>query len=228
MIVKTKGIVINYIKYQETSIIVRAFTEKFGMQSYIVNGVRSARSKKSIGFFQPFTLLDLVAYSNPNRDIQRLSEWKSFNPTFDIQQNISKSTIVLFLSEILGKVLQHEPGENQDLFDFLTESVIGLDQLKTNVHHFHLHFLLKIIPHLGFGISDGNELIQSMELENIHNDRPVIELITKLLNATSLDEIASHSETRLAVLETVLSYFNHHDIHVGDVKSLKVLHQVFG
>ncbi|WP_258102717.1 DNA repair protein RecO [Marinoscillum sp. MHG1-6] len=228
MIVKTRGIVINYIKYQESSIIVRAFTEDSGMNSYIVNGVRSSRSKKSIGFFQPFSLLDLIAYVNPNRDIQRLSEWKTFQPTFQIHQNISKSTITLFLSEVLGKILVHEPDENKGLFEFLCNAIATLEALDSNVHHFHLHFLLNMIPHLGFGISDGDELVNSMELENVHNDRAAIELITQMLNSDLSIPIASNATTRLAALETVLSYFNHHNLQVGEIKSLKVLHQVFG
>jgi DNA repair protein RecO (recombination protein O) len=42
---KTKGIVLRNIKYGETSLVVNIFTELFGIQTYLVNGVRS--SKKS-------------------------------------------------------------------------------------------------------------------------------------------------------------------------------------
>jgi len=41
MIFKTRGIVFRFTKFKETSIIVTIFTEVFGLQSYIVNGVRS-------------------------------------------------------------------------------------------------------------------------------------------------------------------------------------------
>lgn len=227
MIQKTKGVVINYLKYQDTSIIVRAFTEEFGMGSYIVNSIRSAKSKKSIGYFQPFSLLEMVAYVKPNRDIQRLSEWKTFHPTFSIHQNIHKETMVLFLSEVLGKILVNEPHENQELFDFLVQSIVILDELEHQIENFHLHFLLKIMPHLGFGISDGQELLASMELENIHNDPKAIDLISQLLQGSLAEEILSSGSARFNALETILAYYNHHDLHIGEIKSLKVLHQVF-
>ncbi|MEP0366614.1 MAG: DNA repair protein RecO [Cyclobacteriaceae bacterium] len=227
MLVKTKGIIINYIKYQDTSIIARAFTEEMGYTSFIVNSVRSARSKKSIGSFQPFSLLDMVAYVKENRDIHRLSEWKSFHPTHELHHNVYKGTIVLFLSEILGKVLGNQSDENRSIFDFLTQSIIAFDQLQHEIENFHLHFLLKIIPHLGFGITNGDELLRSMELENIHNEPKVISLISKLLQSSILDTIPASGELRFKVLETILSYYNHHDIHIGEIKSLKVLRQVF-
>jgi DNA repair protein RecO (recombination protein O) len=227
MIVKTRGIVINYIKYRETSIIVKIFSEDYGMSAYIVNSIRSQRSKKSIGFFQPFSLLDMVAYVKSNSNIQRLSEWKSFHPTFSIQQNIYKETIVLFLSEILSKVLVNESDEHQELFEFLTNSIIALDQLDHEIENFHLHFLLKMMPSLGFGISDGQELLLSMELENIHNEPEVIDLISRLLNASIWDPVKTTGEVRFKALETILAYYDHHDIHIGEIKSLKVLHKVF-
>jgi len=74
MLYKTKGIVINFIKYKESSIIVHILTNKFGMQSYIVNGVRSFKGTQKIALYQPLTILDLVVYKNEKRDLQRISE----------------------------------------------------------------------------------------------------------------------------------------------------------
>ena len=42
---KTRGLVLSYIKYKETSIICKIFTESFGIQSYIINGIRNSKSK---------------------------------------------------------------------------------------------------------------------------------------------------------------------------------------
>ena len=39
---KTKGIVLRTVKYGETSVIVTILTELFGLQSYLINGVRSS------------------------------------------------------------------------------------------------------------------------------------------------------------------------------------------
>ncbi|MBS1655487.1 MAG: recombination protein O N-terminal domain-containing protein, partial [Bacteroidetes bacterium] len=61
---KTKGIVLRTVKYGETSVIVTIYTELFGIQSYLVNGVRVS-SKKGSGkanLFQPSAILDMVVY----------------------------------------------------------------------------------------------------------------------------------------------------------------------
>ena len=62
MITKTKGIVLNYIKYGDTSIICKIYTKSFGVQSYIINGIRNSKSK-NIGLYQPLNILDLVVYN---------------------------------------------------------------------------------------------------------------------------------------------------------------------
>ena len=78
MIAKTKGIVLSYMKYGDNSIIARIFTEEYGYGSYIVNSIRSQKSKKSIGYFQPFSILELVLYVKETRDLQRISESVSY------------------------------------------------------------------------------------------------------------------------------------------------------
>ena len=45
---KTKGIVLRTVHYGETSVITSVYTELFGLQSYIVKGVRQATEKIAI------------------------------------------------------------------------------------------------------------------------------------------------------------------------------------
>ena len=78
MIHPTKGIVLRTVKYGETSVIVLVFTEKFGVQSYLVNGVRIS-SKKGSGkanLFQPSAILDMVVYHNELKQLNRVREFK--------------------------------------------------------------------------------------------------------------------------------------------------------
>ena len=75
MITKTRGIVLNYIKYGDTSIICKIYTEQFGLQSYIINGIRKSKSK-NIGLYQPLNILDLVVYHKKTSGLQRIKESK--------------------------------------------------------------------------------------------------------------------------------------------------------
>ncbi|XOV92321.1 MAG: DNA repair protein RecO [Bacteroidota bacterium] len=225
MIQKTRGIVIHYIKYQETSIIVKIFTEEFGMVSFLVNGIRSSKSKRSIGYFQPFSLLDLVTYIKNGREIQRLSEYKYLHATPSISHDIRKATIALFLSEVLGKALQQEHGAQHELFQYLFDMTTVLDASSSGIENFHLQFLIRLTYHLGIGIADGESLLESMEVES--SDESTLNFISRLVNSELNDKVPSSGNERMKALELIIQYFNHHGTSLGEIKSMKVLHQVF-
>ena len=118
MLVTTRGIIFRFTKYRETSIIVNIYTEELGLNSFIVNGVRSAKGKHKIGYFEPLNLVELTAYHKPNRNIDRISEIKSAYPIHNIRQDIYKSSISMFIAEVLNKCIL-EQDKNQPLFTFL-------------------------------------------------------------------------------------------------------------
>ena len=123
MLVKTRGIVLSYIKYRESSIIAKVYTEQLGVQSYIINGVRKKGSGSRIALFQPFTLLDMVVYTSQKGGLTRISEYKSAYPFGSIPFDIRKSSILLFLAEIVSKTIKEEE-ENPQLFNFLYQAII--------------------------------------------------------------------------------------------------------
>src|ERR1043165_1144267 len=109
MIQKTKSIVLRSVKYGETSLVVTMFTELFGLQSYMVNGIRMA-SKKSGGgkamFFQPAAILDLVAYHNEFNNLQRIREYKWDYLYQNVLSDVRKNSVALFMVELLSKCLK--------------------------------------------------------------------------------------------------------------------------
>ncbi|WP_370088701.1 DNA repair protein RecO [Ekhidna sp.] len=223
MIVKSKGIVLSYMKYGDTSIIARIFTEDQGYGSYIVNSIRSQKSKKSIGYFQPFTMLDLVLYVKETRDLQRISEFKSHHPLHHIHQDLIKSTITLFLTEVFSKLLQSEQSPNPELYNFAEESIKTFDGLKTRVENFHLQFLLKVGPFLGYAIDDIDNLFSSTDkLAPSHENHGVMDLLMKEPYGY---EIKMAREDRASMLDTILEYYEHH-AHISKPKSLEVLRSV--
>ncbi|MGB5930624.1 MAG: DNA repair protein RecO, partial [Cyclobacteriaceae bacterium] len=157
MLSKTRGIVLNFIRYKDTSIIVRIYTEAFGLRTYIVNGVRSSRGKSSkIAFYQPLTLVDLVVYNHDQRDIHRLSETRCSRTLQSIPFEPAKSCMALFITEMLVKVLKEEES-NEELFRFIYHSVEMLDMMDSHYQNFHIQFLLKLSSFLGFGLTSEKE-----------------------------------------------------------------------
>ncbi|MBD2702218.1 DNA repair protein RecO [Spirosoma sp. BT702] len=228
MLQKTRGIALSYIRYRESSIIARIYTEEFGLQSYLVNGVRSARSKNNkIALFQPLTLLDMVVYNKPDRDLHRLSEMKTSYPFQSLPFEVSKSTIALFVTEMLNKVLKEE-ASNPMMYRFLIDSVLFLEEAQTNYENFHLTFLLKLSFFLGFGPESSREFETQLR-ENSYPFLPDVEMETALniMLRQKLGTLIKLSRAgRNELLDALVAYYQIHIDSIGEVKSLPVLREV--
>jgi DNA repair protein RecO (recombination protein O) len=221
MIQKTRGIVFRFTKYGETSIIVSIFTEVFGLQSYIVNGVRSKTAKNKIALYQPLTLLELVVYHRPNANLERIKEIQCFHPYQSLTSDIKKSTIAIFINELLNKTVKEE-SHVQDLFEFLTESLIAIDSLTENVEDAHLIFMIKLSRYLGFGPQFANEIIGG----NIMDEGAELGL-AKLITADYGAQILLSNVQRKNILELMIRFYADHIENFGEMKSLHVLRELF-
>ena len=117
---KTRGIVLRTVKYGETSLIVTIFTDLFGIQTYLINGVRASTKKGSgkANLFQPTAILDLIVYHNDLRNLQRMKEFRWGHLYQNIFSDIKKNAVSLFMVELLAKCLK-QPEANEDLFSFV-------------------------------------------------------------------------------------------------------------
>src|SRR5215813_15284444 len=141
---KTKGIVLRAVKYGDTSLIVAIFTELFGIQSYLVNGVRASTKKGSgkANLFQPAAILDLIVYHNELKNLQRIKEFKWDHLYQHIFFNVLKNAVALFMIELLQKCLK-QPEANADLYHFIEDAFIYLDEAdETVVANYPLFFAL--------------------------------------------------------------------------------------
>lgn len=229
MLHKTRGIALNYIRYRETSIIVKIYTEEFGIQSYIVNGVRSAKSKTNrIALFQPLTLLDLVVYhKNKEQTIHRLSEVKCILPFKSLPFDFVKSSIALFMTELLVKTLREEEA-NLPLFQFLTESILYLEETKEHYENFHLQFLSKLASYLGFGAETVREMEQQLS-DNLYPYTLEPAMRESLQGFIHLPFNYSASLDRLQrskLLDTLVFYYKIHLEGLGEIRSLEVLREL--
>ena len=220
MTYKTKGIVLNFIKFKESSIICKIYTESFGLQSYIVNGVRSS-NKTKMSLFQPLTILDLVVYNKSSVNIQRLKEMKIDVIYMTNHTDIKKISVCIFLSELLSKILSNEPNQNQK-FNFLYNSFLIYDGLEKNIKNFHIQFLLKLTKFFGFQISDSSQITKAYLNKKEQNDF--------VMDCISMDydsKIQSNYSERNDVLNSLIIYFSQNlGINIK-LKSLQVLKEVF-
>ncbi len=230
MLQKTRGIALSYLRYRESSIIARVYTEEFGLQSYIVNGVRSAKSKNNrIALFQPLTLLDMVVYYKNDRDLNRLSELKTLVPFQSLPFEMAKSAIALFVTEMLNKVLKEEAG-SPVLFGFLIDAVLFLENARTDFENFHLVFLLKLSFYLGFGPESAREF-ESQLRENSYPflpDEHTDAALNLMLRQPFGTPIILTRTARNDLADALVAYYQIHLDSIGEVKSLTVLREVLG
>jgi DNA repair protein RecO (recombination protein O) len=218
MLHKTKGVVFRYTRYGETSIIVNIFTELFGLQSYIVNGVRSKSPKSKIALYQPLMLLDLVVYHKENAGIMRIKEVKSLYPYQTLFNDVYKSSVALFINEVLNKSVKEE-SHARELCDFLINSLIRLDQLQ-RIENFHLTFLIQLSRYLGFGPQNINEVLGG---RMVSAEEEII--LQKLLESDIVSPTMSY-ESLKELLDALLRFYSQHIESFGEMKSVQVLHDV--
>ncbi len=221
MIYKTRGIVFRFTKFKETSIIVTIFTEQFGLQSYIVNGVRSKSSKNKIALYQPLTLLNLVVYHRERANIERIKEISCLHPYRTLTADIRKATLAIFINELLNKTVKEESNAG-GIFQFICESLIALDSLEKGYENFHLIFMLKLSRYLGFGVHNINEVIGG----NVSDDETG-KILSDLLTADYDSGPRINNIQRRNLLGLLLKFYHEHIESLGEIKSLQVLREVF-
>ena len=227
MLKKTAGIVLSHIKYQDSSIIVRIFTRELGLKGYLVNGVRSMGKGSKIALYQPLTLLDLVVYDKENSGLQRISEAKIKHPQRLIPFDMTRTSLALFSTEVISRSIL-EGYQNEELFDFLEESITKLDSPETNVAHFPLVFLLENARHLGFA----PELGEGFLVESIHHPFSQEEIQLVLPYLKDLLEHTYHSSTTLPLslrrklLDHLVEFHAQHLAHPQPLKSLPIIRQL--
>ncbi|AMM51285.1 hypothetical protein TH61_09025 [Rufibacter sp. DG15C] len=233
MLIKTRGIVLNFIKFKESSIIVRIYTEELGLQSYIVNSVRKKGSASRIALFQPFTLLDMVVYPSAKGGLTRISEYKCSHPFSSVPYDIRKSSILMFLSEMVARTVKEEE-ENRSLFEFLHDAIIAFDEAPAGFENFHLAFLLQLAGYLGFGVSSADELISQIAFETggsavLGNSVMQLQRLEPYLTELLKNGVAAHilnGRARRELLQLLVQYFQLHVANLGEIKSLAVLSEV--
>ena len=228
MLVNTEGIVFSAVKFKESSIIVKIFTRTYGMQSYIVHGARSSRSKGKIALYQPLSLLDMVVYYKEGKDIQRISEVKFAHTYADIPFDNIKRTIGIFITEMFGKILREE-GESSALFEFLLSSLQIFDRLKEHTSNFHLQLLLKATHHLGFGPANADDFVHQLSESGFHLSISTSEKesIDRLMNANYGEPVPMNLNFRREVLDHIIKYYRVHSGNLREIKSLSILKVIF-
>ncbi len=239
MLTRTKAILLHHVRYSDSSLIAHFYTQEYGRMSVMVKGISSRRGSARFNYFQPLNIFNTELYFHENRELQNLKEMTLAYVPKRISGDIHRTTVALFISELLHNVIREED-VNKMLFDFIETSVISLDVMTSGVSNFHLWFLVAFTDYAGIGPT-GTDMTgcwfdmltgQFTPLRPMHPD--VLEpegasILNRLLHlpATEIASLSLTGEERTDLLARLLKYYSLHLPGIRQIKSLQVLKDIF-
>lgn len=237
-VVTTKAIVLSTLKYSDSSLIVKSYTQEEGLKSYLIKGILKAKKGGlKIAYFQPLNQLNIVATHRNKGSLNTIKEAQISYPYKTIYKNIIKQSVVLFLSEVLSHAIKEEE-KNNALFEYIETGLVWLD-LHDKVANFHLLFLLNLTRFLGFypdltekekigfDLLEGNFTDVTAQKNVIYGNN--FYQFNKLLgiNFDSIENVSFNKQERQIVLKIIIQYFELHLDGFKKPKSLQILETVF-
>ena len=232
MVVSTSAIVISKLKYKDNDLILKLLTRELGVCNFLVRNPAGKKRNKTINYFQPLTILS-IEFENRNKS--KLNYLKDIEIEYvfkSIHFDIKKSVVVLFISEILNKILNFQE-KDELLFDFIRDSFIFFD--KNNFQNFHLFFLIHLTKYFGlFPQTDNIDgLFFDLEQGVFIEEQPPKHYITganldifKRLLGIKFDQINNINITnnlRRDLIDDIITYYKYHFESFSNLKSIDVI-----
>jgi DNA repair protein RecO (recombination protein O) len=237
---KCRAIVIRTVNYSENSVILKCYTDQFGIQSYLVNGIRSKKGAIKPSHLLPLTLLELEIYHQKNKSLQRIKELKCLPNLRALHFDIIKSAIGMYMAELIYKSVKEEDQPDIPLFEFLFNAIqiVDLDEGKTA--NFPIYFTLQLTRYLGFypkgiyseqtnsfdlkeGVFDQYNNKNPFQLEPFFSERISL-LLQSDLNA--FKDILLTYDQRTLLLTSIIAYYQQHISGFHEMKSHKILSEI--
>lgn len=241
---KTKGIVLRTVKYGETSIITSVYTELFGIQSYIVKGVRQNLKKSSAKaiYFQSAAILEMEVYHNEFKNLNFVKEYQWGYLYQEVLSDVVKNTVAMYMVELLQHSLK-QPEANPELFNIVEDTLKQLDKgTAAFTNNLPLYFCLHLAGELGFRIQ-GNysnttpvldlqegQFVSSKPLHPYFLEGSLAAATSQLLSINFYNDLEGLYFTRGTRRSLILAYQNYLALHVndfGEIKSLPILQEIF-
>jgi len=236
MIISTQGIVLQSIKYSEHSLIVKIFTRKSGVVSFIIKNAFSKKSKQPVSFFAPLMILDIIYNETYTEKLTFLKEVNIAHPFHAIPIDVKKNSLLLFEQELLMKLLYHANAPDEELFDFIITHLLELETKPEVTPDFHIVFLVQLIQQLGyapelnfsldtpyFSIEDSNFGSCFFETPYFLSKEASFYLFTLLKNK---NYILPDKKTRMELLHGLIFYLMKYHKQIKKIESVAILTEI--
>lgn len=240
MLVNSRGIVLNALKYNDDTVIAQVLTERGGYRSFAVRVKHGRRTKAEHVFFYPLSLVELTWEERTTSGLVKPKMVAPAAPLTTIAVDPRKTTIAMFLGEFMYHALRSEPC-SQEIFSYVYNSVLWLDLQNRNFANFHIVFLLKLTRFLGFfpkvpnytpGAFFDLQIVNFCALQPSHNNylQPSdAQLIPRLLKMKYENMHLFHfsGAERNRFLTIINDFYRIHVSGFPELKSLAVLRDLY-
>ena len=237
---KITGIVLNVRKYNDRNCIVTLYTRERGRLSFIspLGSGKSANVRRAR--LQPLSVISTEINYKTTSELQRLGSIANAEVWTNMYFHPIKSSLVLFISEFLYKLLNATMPDPQ-LFDFLIDSLRLLDGMEENITDFHIPFLVSLLSFSGiqpdargyrpgyvFDFASGG-FVPEFEANGIFlsgEEATAVSFIARI-NFSNMKRLRLNSMNRRQILYGLLNYYSYHFPGLGSLKSPEILREVF-
>ena len=216
MLNSSEFILLHTTRFGEKSMVLHTLSKEYGRKGLFVRNI-SHRSVSSMFF--PLAVIEADIMETSKSRLFTARNLALSHPLSGIRNNIRKSAISMFISEVLYRVIR-EGFADRALYEMCEKDILLLDALEDDFSNFHLYFLLDFIIALGFSPEP-----QDLEPFMGGHSALVSEFIGKPFFFFLL--IPMSGELRNDMAERLLKYIEFHTESAVNVNSLKVLHELF-
>lgn len=238
MILNSSGIVLSSLRYSDSSVIARIYTQQKGLRSFMVRTGKGKNALPKLSLLQPLSLVEISFSDDERKSLHTLRSIERESALHSIPFDPVKTCIALFVSEIIGRSIGEEE-TNTELFKFLKSSVLLLDDHEASPANFHLKFMVEFSRFLGFypqpqeGIQPYFDLAEGefTASEPIHPhiiSEPLTSTFNQLLlvGMSSFETVKMTNDQRRVVVQKLIDFYRFHLDGMKEITSHKVLEEV--
>lgn len=232
-----QGIILKSLPFSGTRKIVRIYSREKGYLSMLSPVAVLKRKSPAIHLLQ---ISEIEFFESEKGELHQL---RSVSPKVNLPElyfDVFKMNVLLLWGEILDLILKNE-GKNENLFDFIVRSIEYLDATHGDVGNFNLCFLYRLAGFIGFRIdadswregyvfnindgcfcaSDGS----ASYVSGPNSARAIYRLCTCPLS--DIRDIRLNRQSRNILLDVILLFYGLHLNVSFNVKSIRVIREVF-
>lgn len=238
---KMQFIALRTVRHNDRHSILSAYSAECGRVAFAISAGAGKEASRRRALLMPMSIVECVADVKPGREVSLMSEPRALAPLMGLRTNPIKSSIALFLAEVLGVVLRDGPPDST-LYKYICSSIEVLDLLPSNRSaNFHVCFLWGLGRFIGiepdteeyrtgmvFDMQDGRFRVSAPLHPNyLDSERSQVVAAVSRMRYANMHLFKMSRVQRNELLDGILRYYSMHYAGLQSLRSLEVLRELF-